>query len=80
MQSASKRSLNEFIIKPSRVIRAKITLTSGTVAASVFRRAAGSVLACALLRAVFPEGVHGAKFAAILTAISGCADASAVDG
>lgn len=64
----------------ARTITQDTDPSSRTVAASVFRRAAGSVLACALLRAVFSEGVHGAQLAAILFAISGRADASAVDG
>lgn len=49
------------------------------VAASVLSRAAGAVLAGALLRAVLPEGVRRAQLAAVLAAIPGRADASAVD-
>lgn len=58
----------------------KITLTSRAVAASVLSRAAGSVLAGALLRAVLAEGVRGTQLAAVFSAIPGRADAGAVNG
>jgi len=54
-------------------------LTSRAVAASILSRAAGSVLAGALLSAILPKSVRGAQLAAILSAISGRADASTVD-
>lgn len=58
----------------------KIILTIRAVAASVLRRAAGSVLASALLRAVFSECVCGAQLAAILSAISGRTNTCTIDG
>lgn len=54
-------------------------LTSCAVAASVFGRASSSVLAGAFLRAVLSESIRGAQLVAILAAVSGRADARAVD-
>lgn len=58
--------------------RCRISLTGGAVAASVFRRAASSVLAGAFLRAILAEGVHRAQLAAVGSTVSGRADAGAV--
>lgn len=53
--------------------------SSSTVAASILGRTSGSVFAGTLLRAILPEGIFGAQLTAILAAITGRADTSAVD-
>lgn len=64
----------------ARTIAQDADPSSRAVAPSVLRRASGTVFAGALLRAVLTEGVRRAELAAILSAISGRADTSAVDG
>lgn len=77
---SSNTSSNEILNYTSLNYSGVKLLTSRTVAASVLGRTSSSILTGTCLRAILPEGVLGTQLAAILAAIPGGADASAIDG